>query len=45
MMIESVASFEQIVGEIREIIVERGEETFPDADFSIKVPSGPIEHW
>jgi tRNA-dihydrouridine synthase B len=45
MMIESAASFEQMVAEIREIVAQRGEKTCPDADFSIKVPSGPMEHW
>jgi tRNA-dihydrouridine synthase B len=45
MLIESVASFERIVAEIRELLVERGEQTCPEADFSIEVPSGPIEHW
>ncbi len=44
-MIESVASFEEIVEEVREIIARRGEQTCPESDFSIKVPSGPIEHW
>lgn len=45
MMIESVASFEQIVVEIREILGQRGEQTCGDADFCIQVPSGPMEHW
>jgi tRNA-dihydrouridine synthase B len=45
MMIESVRVFEEIVEEVREIIAQRGEETCPESDFSIKVPSGPIEHW
>jgi nifR3 family TIM-barrel protein len=45
MLIESVAVFEGIVGEIREILAERGEETCHDADFHISVPSGPNERW
>ena len=44
-MIESVASFEEIVEEVRELIARRGEQTCPESDFSIKVPNGPIEHW
>jgi nifR3 family TIM-barrel protein len=45
MLIESVAAFEGIVEEVREILAERGEETAPDADFHIQVPSGPNERW
>ena len=45
MMIDSVKMFEEIVLQIREILALRGEETCPETEFSIKVPSGPIEHW
>jgi nifR3 family TIM-barrel protein len=45
MVIESVAAFEEIVEEVRAIMAQRGEATCPDAEFNIKVPSGPIEHW
>jgi nifR3 family TIM-barrel protein len=43
-MIDSVAHFESLVEQIRAILAARGDD-FPDAELTIKVPSGPIEHW
>jgi nifR3 family TIM-barrel protein len=45
MMIESAAAFEQIVAEIGELLARRVEESCPDADLAIRVPSGPVERW
>ncbi len=45
MMIESVDAFEQIVGEVRDILTCRTGEDWPDADLAIRVPSGPVERW
>ncbi len=45
MHIDSVARFEAIVEEMRGILAARAGEDFPEADFAIRVPSGPIEHW
>jgi nifR3 family TIM-barrel protein len=45
MRIESVAVFESLVEQIRAIICRRAEQRAPEADFTIHVPSGPIEHW
>ena len=44
-MIRSLAHFESLVGEIRAVIAERGEDEMPEADVGIRVPSGPMEHW
>jgi tRNA-dihydrouridine synthase B len=45
MLIASAAAFEGIVEAIRAILAARGEQTCPDADFHISVPSGPNERW
>ncbi len=45
MQIESVAVFESLVAQIRELLTARTEQHWNDADFAIKVPSGPMEHW
>jgi nifR3 family TIM-barrel protein len=45
MMIDSVAMFDGIVEQIREIIAGRNGQDWPDADLAIRVPSGPMEHW
>src|SRR5262249_54511418 len=44
-MIDSLAHFESLVEQVRDIIAGRGEEEMPEAELSIRVPSGPIEHW
>ena len=44
-MIESVAVFERLVAEIRDILARRTGQDWPEADLEIRVPSGPIEHW
>lgn len=44
-MIDSLAHFLDIVGEIDIIITDRGADELPDGDLNIKVPSGPVEHW
>jgi nifR3 family TIM-barrel protein len=43
--IDSVARFEAIVEQIGTLLASRTGPDVPDADFSIRVPSGPIEHW
>jgi nifR3 family TIM-barrel protein len=45
MHIDSVANFEAIVGQMRGILAGRTGQDWPDAELSIKVPGGPIEHW
>ena len=47
MMIDSVAHFERLVEQVRQIIAARAEQgqEWPDAELSIRVPQGPIEHW
>jgi nifR3 family TIM-barrel protein len=45
MMIASAADFDQIVGQVRDILETRTGDEWPDADLAIRVPSGPIEHW
>jgi tRNA-dihydrouridine synthase B len=45
MLLDSAAHFEAIVEEIRGILAERSGQDFTEADFAIRVPSGPIEHW
>ncbi len=44
-MIASLAHFESLVEQVREVIAGRGEESWPEADLAIRVPAGPIEHW
>ena len=44
-MIDSLAHFEGIVARTAEIIEGRGADELPDTARTIKVPSGPIEHW
>src|SRR4029077_10499583 len=44
MLIGSLAHFESLVDQVREVIAGRGADEFPDADVGIRVPSGPIEH-
>lgn len=45
MHIESVATFAEQVERIREIVVAREEQEWPEADVAIRVPSGPVERW
>jgi nifR3 family TIM-barrel protein len=45
MRIESVAEFEQIVEEVRDLLTARTGQEWVEADLAIKVPSGPVEHW
>ncbi len=45
MMIDSVAVFDTIVERIREVIDSRTGQDWPDAEMTIKVPSGPVERW
>jgi nifR3 family TIM-barrel protein len=45
MHLDSVARFEAIVAEVRQILAERVGQEWPEADPGIKVPSGPIEYW
>jgi tRNA-dihydrouridine synthase B len=45
MLIDSVATFEAIVDEIRDILAARTGEDWPDAELPVHVPSGPMEHW
>ncbi len=45
MLIESVARFEAIVEEVRGILADRTGQDWPEADLSIRVPGGPVEHW
>jgi nifR3 family TIM-barrel protein len=44
-MIDSLAHFEELEGQIGEVIAGRGAGAFPQADLPIRVPSGPQEHW
>jgi hypothetical protein len=44
MMIESVDAFEWIIREIRDLLTTRDVADWP-TDFTIRVPSGPIERW
>jgi nifR3 family TIM-barrel protein len=43
--IESAATFEQIVEEIRDLLSQRTGQDWPDAELPLRVPSGPIERW
>jgi len=45
MMIESVAAFDRIVGEIRDILATRGGRDWPEAEVRVPVPGGPVERW
>ncbi len=45
MRIESVAVFERLVEEIRDVLARRTGQDWPEADLEIRVPSGPVEHW
>jgi nifR3 family TIM-barrel protein len=45
MVIESAAVFESLAEQIREMLLARTEQHWNDADFVIKVPSGPVDHW
>jgi tRNA-dihydrouridine synthase B len=47
MVIESVAVFESLARQIRDILDQRADtgQEWPEADLSIHVPKGPIEHW
>jgi tRNA-dihydrouridine synthase len=45
MQIESVAVFEDLAGQIREMLRDRNGEEWPSVNLSIPVPGGPIEHW
>jgi nifR3 family TIM-barrel protein len=43
--IDSVAHFEAIARQLREVLAERAGQEWPEVDFAIPVPGGPIEHW
>ncbi len=45
MMIDSVATFDALAEQIREILATRNGQEWPDAELAIRVPSGPMEHW
>lgn len=45
MLIDSLAHFESLVGQIGAVIRERGEDEMPEADVGVRVPSGPVERW
>jgi len=45
MMIDNVDAFEQIVLEIRDLLAQRTGEEWPDAELTVRVPSGPVERW
>jgi nifR3 family TIM-barrel protein len=45
MQIDSVAHFEDLVGQIRALLAARTGEECPDAELSIPVPGGPNERW
>ncbi len=44
-MLESVAQFDDLAGQIRAILEKRTDSEGPLPNLSIPVPSGPIEHW
>ncbi len=44
-MLESVAQFERLAGQIRAILETRTDSEGPLPNLNIPVPSGPIEHW
>jgi tRNA-dihydrouridine synthase B len=44
-MIDSVIEFERIVEEIDELLSQRTEQYWPDADLPLRIPSGPVERW
>jgi nifR3 family TIM-barrel protein len=43
--IESVASFEEIVARMRDILERRPAEEWHGEELAVKVPGGPVEHW
>jgi nifR3 family TIM-barrel protein len=45
MLIDSVACFQEIVGQIQDIIAGRVGQEWPDADLAVRVPQGPVERW
>jgi nifR3 family TIM-barrel protein len=45
MMLGSAAEFDHIAGEIRALLAARPDDDWPDAELSVRVPGGPIEHW
>ncbi len=45
MLLDSVAHFEALVEEVRDVLQARTGQDWPEADFSIRVPGGPVEHW
>jgi tRNA-dihydrouridine synthase len=45
MQIDRVAVFEEIVGQIRDILATREGQDWPEADLAIRVPGGPVERW
>ncbi len=44
-MIDSLAHFESLVGQVGAIIADRGADEMPEADVGVRVPSGPVERW
>jgi tRNA-dihydrouridine synthase len=45
-MIASLSHFEDLVRQVEEVIAGRAEQgDWPDAELSIRVPKGPVEHW
>ncbi len=45
MLIDSAADFEAIVTAIAELLQQRSGPDYPEADFHIPVPAGPISRW
>jgi hypothetical protein len=45
MQIDSVATFAGLVEQIREILLRREGQEWPEADLPIRVPTGPVERW
>ncbi len=45
MMIDSVATFARLVDEMQAILSRRGEQDWPEPEFAVRVPSGPVERW
>jgi nifR3 family TIM-barrel protein len=43
--IDSVVHFEAIVRQLQEVLAARTGQDWPEVDFAIPVPGGPIEHW
>jgi len=44
-MLESVAQFDSLAEQIRDLLLTRLGQDWPEPELAIKVPSGPIEHW